>query len=262
MHRQHGNEMVHANQRYVTYSPSARLREFVSHYWLSLDNPDVTYTALPDGAVDLVVHVDGRTARSWVYGTTTLPTDISLQQHSHYLGIRFRPGQSRHFINAMAHELTDRHEAANHVLRFSLDEVPERLGSGDVTAALDRHLENHLAKWQPTRNRIDDVIDYIECFHGARKVSDAAAVFGRSRRQFERVFLETVGVSAKFFSRIMRVCHAAALIAASSRRSLAEVAAHTGYADQSHMNHDFRELTRISPGRLGHDVAFLQDCHF
>ena len=39
--------------------PSTPLRDFVGHYWLSLDNRDPTYATLPDGAVDLVIEVRG-----------------------------------------------------------------------------------------------------------------------------------------------------------------------------------------------------------
>ncbi|MGB3942718.1 MAG: AraC family transcriptional regulator [Candidatus Manganitrophaceae bacterium] len=247
------------NHRLVTIASSLPLRNFVSHYWLSLDNPDLTHAVLPDGMVDLVIKVCGATARSWVYGTTTIRTDLRLEQGSHYLGIRFKPGQSRHFVSVAAHELTDAREPSQGLLLFTLNDVPENIARGDLFLRLDKVLECHVARHQPTRARIDDVISLIEMTHGATRIHEAAALFGKSRRQFERVFLETVGVSAKFFSLITRFRHASDLLARSSA-SLAGIAAEAGYTDQSHMTHAFRRLASMSPAMYARsDVAFLQD---
>ena len=182
-----------------------------------------------------------------------------LEQGSHYLGIRFRPGCSRHFLAAAAHELTNACEPARGLILFGLDNVPERIGRGDVFERLDDVLERHVARRQPARARIDDVVSLIEAAHGTARIDAAAACFGRSRRQFERAFLSTVGVPAKFFSQVARFRRAAALIA-HSPLSLADIAAESGYADQSHMNHEFKRLADLSPAAYARsDVAFLQD---
>lgn len=89
---------------------------------------------------------------------------------------------------------------------------------------------------------------------------EVAAAFGKSPRQLERLFLETVGVPFKFFSMITRFNRTAHLIASQPQRALAEVAIEAGYADQSHMTRDFMRLAGISPGKLARDnVAFPQD---
>lgn len=247
------------NPRYIIVGPSARLREYVSHYWLSLDNPDMTHIAVPDGAVDLVIRISDASMDSWIYGSTTGRTEIGLHLRCHYIGIRFQPGQSRHFIKAAARELTDNHADAKGLLRLSLNGIHGALLSGDVINYLNRHLEKHLAGWQPVGSRIDESIDLIVSGHGNVRINDLAACYGRSLRQFERVFLQTVGVSPKFFSLITRYRHTAALITTASGLSLADAAAVIGYADQSHMNHDFKRMTGLSPSQFIKDVAILQD---
>lgn len=250
-----------AENAMATCFPSASLRDFVSHYWSSRDNLDSTYAALPDGAVDLVVAVCGATAQSWVYGTTTARADVPLERHGHYFGVRFKPGQSRHFIKTAADELTDGRQLAGELLRFSLDDLPERVADGnEAVCRIDDLLQVHLAKRQPARDRIDDVIDLIEAARGGLRIEEVAASFGKTRRHFERVFLQIVGVSPKFFSSITRFRHAAALLASPRGALLADVAAAAGYADQSHMTREFGRLAGVSPTRfLRHHVAFLQD---
>ncbi|MEO0491114.1 MAG: AraC family transcriptional regulator [Cyanobacteria bacterium J06659_2] len=251
-----------SDSRYQTVTPSLSLRDFISHYWLSLDNPDTTYVALPDGAVDLVIQVNGASVGSWIYGTTTARVDITLAQPCYYLGIRFKAGQSRHFLNASARELTDRAEITDGLLQFGLEEVPEYLTDGSLADRLNHLLESHLAKQQPSHHRIDDVIHWIAINHGRVSVGEAAELFGKSRRQFERVFLETVGVSAKFFATVMRFQQATALMTPPFRLPLAAIAAELGYTDQSHMSHEFKRLANVSPARfMSEGVAFLQDRH-
>ena len=245
--------------RFVTAPPSRPLRAFISHYWLSLDNRDATHTVLPDGTVDLVVSRFPASARSWVYGSATSRIGLALEQRCHYLGVRFKPGQSRHFIDAAADELTDRCEPAEGLLLFPFDGVPESVVNEDIFACLNTLFEHHLAGREPAPSGIDRVVALIEATHGTTRIDEAAASFGKSRRQFERVFLETVGVSAKFFSSVTRFRRAAALMQRPFV-SLADIAFESGYSDQSHMSHEFRRLANVSPATYARSrVAFLQD---
>ena len=212
-----------------------------------------------DGATDVVIKVRGREPENLVYGTTTARSDLPLEFGSHYLGICFRPGQSRHFLNATASELTDRSEPGKGLLRFELASIPEAIPSGDVFRRLNEVLERFVIRSPPIRTKIDDVIQFVEVAKGNVQIRDAADMFGKCDRQFQRVFLETVGINPKLFSMIMRFQHASTLIASSSL-SLSRIATECGYADQSHMTHDFTRLASKPPTALvRNDVVFLQD---
>ncbi len=134
--------MIHP--KLIVVLPSQLLRGFISHYWMSLDNPDAAYSILPDGAVDLVINQSGTSTQSWAYGTSTSKSVVALEQHAHYFGIRFKPGQSRHFMKAAANELTDRCEPAKGLLSFSLDSVLESAVNLDTPHQLNGIFESHL----------------------------------------------------------------------------------------------------------------------
>ncbi len=238
--------------------PAPPLRTFVSHYWLSLNNAQRVHTVLPDGAVDLVIELSGTAIRCTAFGTAIRRAEVPVARGSHYLGVRFNAGQSRHFLGIAAHELTDASESAQGLLLFDLRDVPERLTERGVFVLLDTILLRHLAHRQPRRHGIDASIDLMCASRGMLGVDEAAAASGKSRRQFERMFLQKVGISPKFFARILRFQHASALMR--SATPLVAVAADTGYSDQSHMSHDFLRLTGMSPAVYARsDVAFLQD---
>lgn len=239
--------------------PSAHLRDYVSHYWLSRNNPDDDHSILPDGSVDIVIKVNGGLSQDLIYGSTTAKTDIPLEIACHYLGISFKPGKSRHFINAAASELTNANEPTKELLKFDLIDTHEFIESDDVFIKLNSILEQHARKHQPVNSRIDDVIQYIELSNGMGPIAESAAIFCKSPRHFERVFRETVGISAKLYSQIVRFRRATALISHTSL-PLARIATDLGYTDQSHMSRDFRRFANISPAAYARScVAFLQD---
>ncbi len=237
--------------------PGQRLRPYVSHYWLSRHNREDRQTVLPDGAVDLVLVGDGTSAQAWVYGTTTARQSVTLASGAHYLGVRFHPGQSRHFLLAAAAELTDTHEPAQGLLAFDLQDLPGQLAAGPVFAGLDAVLERHLQTCPPTASNLDAAIRSLTV--AGTPVAQAARVYGKSLRQFERQFQLDVGVGPKLYARIARFQHAVQQLT-DSTRTLAELAADLGYSDQSHMSHEFRRFSGLSPAAYARQpVDFLQD---
>lgn len=251
--------MLRSRPQYFCISPSPALSCYVKHYWLGLNNEADTYTVLPDGAVDIVIKSNNDSTTGMVYGTTTSRTDLEIETDHHYVGIRFRPGQSRHFINLPAKELTDAMGLSKDVLNFSLEQFSEKLPINNIAQRLDALLETHLKHHQPDSNKLDQVIMLIEDSQGLLRIEDAAVFSGKSRRQFERVFKDTVGISPKFFSLITRFRHATTLITQLSHSTLADIAADAGYSDQSHMNHDFKRMTGVTPKNFLRDYdAFLQ----
>lgn len=247
---------------YTTIRPNPSLRDLVSHYWVSPSGSDGVYTALPDGAIDLVFQVHNTDCNSWVYGTPTARIDIPLQPHCSYFGIRFKPGQNRHFMQPSARDLTDNSVVAHEAMDVSLNQISEALLCADGTALFDELLKSYLNKRCPEPQRIDDAIRLIEARRGVIRIREVADMFGQSRRQFERVFLETVGVSAKTFATITRFQHTVQLLAATQKLPLSHIAAELDYVDQSHMSRDFKRLAGITPSQFaqGH-VAFLQDIY-
>lgn len=250
--------MNQVNQAVHVSLPAALLRAHVSHYWLSLNNSDAVYFITPDGAVDVVVVIGAATSCVNVFGTTTKRTELPLDIGSHYLGVRFRPGQSRHFLNVQAHELTDSVRPAEETFFSGMVGVVESISADSLFMRLDAVLLDHLRRQPPCYSRIDDVIRRIEAAPDRLRISELADMYGKSRRQLERHFLDVVGLPAKLFAEIIRFRRASALLANSSL-SLAQIAADLGYSDQSHLTHEFSRFFGLSPSRARENVAFLQD---
>jgi transcriptional regulator GlxA family with amidase domain len=77
------------------------------------------------------------------------------------------------------------------------------------------------------------------------------------RRQFERGFVNQVGMRPKLYSRIARFEAALDRKARSAAKSWTDVAHELGYHDQMHMVHDFQDFTGETPGKALHFVESL-----
>jgi AraC-like DNA-binding protein len=89
--------------------------------------------------------------------------------------------------------------------------------------------------------------------HGAVRVEVLAAETGWSRRHLAQRFREELGLGPKAFGRLLRFQRAVALVRDGT--PLADAAYAAGYADQPHMNREFRAFYGAPPGEL----PFVQD---
>ena len=254
----HTHPMTTASIPLRVSRPAGPLREYVSHYWLSLDNTDDSYSVLPDGVVDVVVAVGTTDYRVNIFGTTTSRTELPLDVGNHYLGIRFKPGQSRHFLDVHASELTNSNQSAEGLFLPNMLGIAESISAANLFSRLDAALLGHHKQRPPRHSRIDDAIRHIESMHGTSRVSQVANMYGKSRRQFERHFVDVVGIPAKLFAEIVRFQQASTLLARSTL-PLAQIAVELGYVDQSHLTHEFSRFYGRPPSRAREHVAFLQD---
>ncbi|MDO4794560.1 MAG: helix-turn-helix transcriptional regulator [Brachymonas sp.] len=300
-----------------TALPAEPLRACISHYWLCLYNGDAHCAIVPDGAVDIVwplgatddaladgagQHIGRNTShpnkqahvppQALVFGASRTRTLWPLLRGCHYLGIRFRPGQARHFLDVPASELTDAVHAADAALLPSLRglcqaggdfvssiaaTVASAIATGDASggigraaiaplwAQLDALLLAHVRRCPLRPTRMDELIRHMQATPTAEhswRVAPLVDVYGKSRRQFERHFLDAVGLSPKRFADVLRFQRALALLA-QAHWPLAQIAAELGYADQSHFSRAFARFYGAPPARARQDAAFVQDVqHF
>lgn len=98
--------------------------------------------------------------------------------------------------------------------------------------------------------RLRDVLDYIEAhLHEPLTLASLAGVAGFSASHFKALFKQAVGVPVHRYVVERRVERARVLVL-DGRRSMAEIAAETGFAHQSHMARCMRRLLGLGPSQL------------
>lgn len=227
-----------------------RLAPYIDHYWLGTHNTHSHYAILPDGCVDLVLHAGPSQVQTWLFGTATRRIDLPLAIGHHYLGIRFRPAQSRHFIACPAHCLTDQQLDAEQLLRLTLAPSAEQLHrpvrTEQLWRGLDRVLLDFLAKHPPGPDRLDPFIERCSRLYD-QKFYSFMHELELSPRQFQRLFSQQVGISPKRFAMIMRCQTTLALLHSTPSAQLASLAAAMGFADQSHMSREIKRFSGHTP---------------
>jgi AraC-like DNA-binding protein len=71
--------------------------------------------------------------------------------------------------------------------------------------------------------------------------------FGYSIRSMDRLFNAVLGFSPKTYARVLRLGAALAALSADDVRPLAEIATASGYYDQAHFTHEFRDFVGATP---------------
>ena len=100
------------------------------------------------------------------------------------------------------------------------------------------------------RGRLRAVVEYIEeHLHGCPTLAQLAAVVRLSPYHFARQFKAATGLPPHQYVIARRVERAKQLLQAGDL-SLAEVAAHAGFSDQSQLCHHFKRLVGVTPGQF------------
>lgn len=226
---------------YREISPSAELAGWVECFWTrdaSADAPP--QRVLPDNCADLLFDLDQ--GRGFVVGTMTAPLLLTPGRTPAFFGIRFRPGRALPFAGMPLHELTDGILPADNNLAEQL------AGCGDDAERVRRcqaSLVRTLARVEARDARVDAAVARLTA--RAEPIDDVAHAVGLTRQHLRRRFLEHVGITPKLFARVARFRRLLRDPLARSNASWASLAADHGYADQSHLIAEFRELAGTSP---------------
>jgi AraC-like DNA-binding protein len=97
--------------------------------------------------------------------------------------------------------------------------------------------------------------------HGRLRIADAIRQSGLSERQFERRFIEQMGIGPKLYARIARLNFVLRRKAEEPATTWADISQEAGYFDQTHLTKDFKAMLGVAPGvylrRSSADGGFL-----
>ena len=84
-------------------------------------------------------------------------------------------------------------------------------------------------------------------------------MLGKSERYVERVFLEKMGVSPKYYSKMVQMRQAVNLVMEKGDRQLTDIVYEKGHYDAPHFNKDFKRFLKMNPKTfIREDSPFLK----
>lgn len=246
----------------------------ISHFYEFTKTADCgPINAVPDGSVDLVFGINEKNVKSYIGGTVLKAKNWPLEDDRTYFGVRFLPGKCvlpgelsiQDIVNddleldgsTYGEQLAERLAEAENIYERSgifMDYYMENLRKKNVTDSV-QNIESYV------RNRIYES-------RGTVSIRELAAESGYSECYIRRVFGEVHGISPKVFEKIVRFqnmlgtmereCRIASNPIADNpianqtagknqAAGLQELAAESGYYDQSHMIKDFKNYTGVTP---------------
>ncbi len=164
--------------------------------------------------------------------------------------ILFQPTGLHRLFSIPMHELADRDYEAHSVLGAFVSQLEQRLGEcrsfGERAQVANQFLLRRCLDVRGCEG-VSAAANQTLLGGGNVRIATLANHAGLSIRQFERDFIEQVGIRPKLFARIVRFEAALDSKARSSTKSWTEVAHEWGYYDQMHMVHDFEDFTGETP---------------
>ncbi|MGO4460322.1 helix-turn-helix domain-containing protein [Streptomyces sp. M-16] len=192
--------------------------------------------------------------RSMLAGLRTTSLMAGYQGAGHAIEVEFTPMGAYRCLGLPLHHLTDALVHPDHVMgRGWTARTTERLAAAqDWTsrwAVVDDVLAARVADRPPVSPLMNEAWNELWSRRGGIALRELCRTTGRGSRRIQTLFRENVGLPPQTLSRIIRFQYALRL-PSRDYRSLAELAAMSGYHDQAHMNRDFRTLSGHTPRQL------------
>jgi AraC-like DNA-binding protein len=221
--------------RISAFAPPGSLKQWVAGAW-RVDAPDGhrVHTA-PDASIDIVLASSEAFEGVFVGGPLRTFTKRELKGRTRLWGVSLRPGFAA-LLGVRADELS-----ADWTPIPGL-RLPSARGAWDAGfAGLFRLIEAR-AETACLDARVAEALARAEASRRGLSVTELARQAGLSERSFRRLFERHVGMPPAAYLRILRFNRAVSRLRAGRTEGLAETALAVGFADQSHMARDLREL--------------------
>lgn len=238
---------------YQQFIPHVQLQDSIYCYWqLKTNFPLSTtfnYQVVADGCMDIFFDINQPTD-SFVMGFSSQSTQFRLPDSFHYIGVRFLPTAFPRLFRIDAHELTDRDEFLDDVLKSTAQFICRNFYPTMPTEVIVQQLDQYFGT---IHSQLKDTLDprlasalyLIIQNKGAQSIEQGLDV-GISIRQLRRLFKQYVGHSPKTFAKIVRFQH---LLKLNNNSHLynSKLFYDLGYHDQAHFIKEFKTLFGSTP---------------
>lgn len=133
-------------------------------------------------------------------------------------------------------------------------QLMEARSGQEQMALLTTFLVALLKQEKPRDTLVEESLRLIHAHIGSLHVKDLLNTFHLSERQFERRFTQAVGLTPQAYLRVKRFNAAIHLIKTRRFARLTDVAAALNFTDQSHLIHDMKAFSGMTPTRLAQQV--------
>lgn len=248
--------------KYQRISPVTNISKLIDCYWHAESDSVIPEKKkiIPDGFTEIIFHyrdpyrinLSGRWQKQ---GKCLLAGQIRKFFYlentgaSGMFGIKFRPAALTNLFGLKMIELTDRvvplQTIVGKLYRGMEAAVQSQIPIEDFVPMLNQFFSERLT-YMTINEKIEQSINLIFSRKGDVTVAELTDLVHITERQLQRLFNHFVGLSPKFYCRIIRFNHIFSLMEQPDS-SWVEVALHSGYYDQAHFIRNFQAFTGEDP---------------
>ena len=207
---------------------------------LSFENPELNTTE--------------KKVQTYVFGQPLYRQNLHISHEFMIVHIRFQPGGLFRLLRIPMDELAHKSVEASLIFGSEIETVNDRLANAPdyehIPEILDGFFTSQFKKVKPGFQPIDKIGQLIQAnpqgFH-LSKMADAACL---SLRQFEKRFVQQIGIPPKHFARICRFYQAWVQKEQQPGLDWFSIAVLNGYSDYQHLVKDFKQFAGTTPNSL------------
>ena len=248
---------------YKQYHPSKELRPYIRSYFDVQLEPGAEFRFPSDGCPGLIINFGapfllGTAEKDLMvfkgcrlFGYLSRQLVIKTLCVTNALAVKFRPGRLTPFFSVPGIELVDTSVSIENLWgtlgKDFVNSIYESKSVLEIIKLLDTYFLKRLSLHVSNDMRIVGALDEILNRKGQVRITDLADWTNLSRRQFERRFNKTIGLSPKRMCRIARISGIIPQLKTGRNHDWADIALVSGYSDQAHFIREWKYFTGSSP---------------
>jgi len=252
---------------YTIIQPPYNLRPYIKQYW-EIDNvlsfeSSYSHRIIPSGLIELSFYLQNIPQASLHSRSVESPIVVSGQQTEFYdiiinkpislFSITFTPlGASLYFkkpMHTFSNYTISLQEIQKYDYNILMDSILKTQSIQERIHYFNNYFISHFFEKTITyqHKRIGNTLSLLYKTKGNISLSGLYNNAFLSKKQFGRTFKATIGLTPKQFMKVLRLQHTLYIKQHSPTISLTQLSIVSGYYDQAHMIHDFKQLTGHTP---------------
>ena len=258
--------------QFTRVEPPKELLHLVECYWIvkSSESTHHLQKIIPDGFPEIIFHFGDRyrikltdewktQAESLLAGQITKYFFLENIGATDILGIKLKPTAITQLFGIDMSFIKDKVVDLPKINNEKLNIINQLLRSSESDQGRIDSSNKYLAELSATTNSdriIEKAIDQIFSTQGTSSISTLCEICNISERQLERLFQKYIGLTPKFYSRVIRFSRIFQ-IAQNKKLSWSEVGLESGFYDQPHFIKNFKAFTGEDPAQYFFDEPNL-----
>lgn len=214
----------------------------------------LNYTETPLAIIENELH-----QHSIVTSRMNCSMDVRMRKGAGCIAICFQPGMAYHFFNTSMDLLSNKTIPLTNFWGQTTSHLEEKLSAAKSNYIRVEIVQQYLLELLNKNKVTVPIVNALANinFSAGLTASGLNHNFSISQRQFNRKFLQQVGLSPKAYLSANRFINSLAHLKKYPSLSLTEIAYRNGYYDQAHFIRDCKVYTGYTPSQVARDKSIL-----